>query len=139
MPGSEGEETNIRIFNIFMCVCVCVLSRVLLFETPWTITHQAHLCMGFSRQEYWTGLPFPTPEHLSKPRVEPTSQVFPVLAGRFFTTAPPGKPQSSHTMPNPVKKCLWEQDPVMTTFKAHHVIRMCKVRSSLFLRLSSCI
>ena len=40
---------------------MCILSRVQLFETPWTVAHQATLSMGFSRQEYWSGLPFPTP------------------------------------------------------------------------------
>ena len=44
-----------------MCVCVCVLSHVQLFATPWTIACQASLSMEFSRQEYWSGLPFPSP------------------------------------------------------------------------------
>ena len=43
---------------------VCVLSHVRCFETPWTVTHQAPLSMQFSRQEYWTGLPFPPPGDL---------------------------------------------------------------------------
>ena len=48
---------------ICMCVCVCVqsLSHVRLFVTPWTVVHQAPLSMGFSRQEHWSGLPFPLP------------------------------------------------------------------------------
>ena len=46
--------------------------------------------MGFPRQEYWSGLPFPSPGDLSHPGIKPTS---PALAGRFFTTEPPGKPQ----------------------------------------------
>ena len=49
------------------CVSVCVLSRVWLFETPWTIAHQTLLSMEFSRQEYWSRLPFPTPEDLPDP------------------------------------------------------------------------
>ena len=48
--------------------------------------------MEFSRQEYWSGLPFPPPGVLSDPRVEPTSLGSPALAGGFFTTAPSGKP-----------------------------------------------
>ena len=63
--------------------------------TLWTVAHQAPLSMGFPRQEYWSGLPFPSPGDLSDPGIEPTSLVLPALAGRFFTTAPPGKPQSS--------------------------------------------
>ena len=49
--------------------------------------------MGFSRQEYWSGLPFPIPEDLPYPGMETASPVSPELAGRFFTTEPPGKPQ----------------------------------------------
>ena len=59
------------------------------FATPWTVTCQASLSMGFPRQEYWSGLPFPSPGDLPNPRMEPES---PSLAGRFFTTEPPGKP-----------------------------------------------
>ena len=58
--------------------------------TPWTLAHQASLSMGISRQEYWSGLPFPTPGDLPDPGIKPTS---PTLAGRFFTTEPAGKPQ----------------------------------------------
>ena len=47
------------------------LSRVRLFVTPWTVAHQAPLSMGFSRQEYWSGLPFPSPGHLPDPGIEP--------------------------------------------------------------------
>ena len=56
--------------------------------TPWTVAHQAPLSMGFSRQEYWSGLPCPPPEDFPKPGIEPTS---PELAGGFFTTEPRGK------------------------------------------------
>ena len=47
------------------------LSRVRLFATPWTAAHQAPLSMGFSRQEHWSGLPFPPPGHLPDPGIEP--------------------------------------------------------------------
>ena len=57
---------------------------------PWTVARQAPLSMGFSRQEYWSGLPFPSPGDLSDPRIEPTSPASPALAGGFFlTTEPP--------------------------------------------------
>ena len=59
------------------------------FVTPWTVAHQAPLSMGFPRQEYWSGFPFPSPGDLPYPGIEPRS---PALAGRFFTTEPPGKP-----------------------------------------------
>ena len=51
------------------------LSRVQLFATPWTVTHQAPPSVGFSRQEYWNGLPFPSPGDLLDPDVEPRSTV----------------------------------------------------------------
>ena len=59
------------------------------FATLWTPAHQAPLSVGFSRQEYWSGLPFPPPGDLPDPGIEPES---PALAGGFFTTEPPGKP-----------------------------------------------
>ena len=55
---------------------------VLTLATPWTIACQAPLSMGFSRQEYWSGLPFPSPGDLPNPGIEP---MVPALAGRFFT------------------------------------------------------
>ena len=65
--------------------------------TPWTVAHQAPLSMGFSRQEYWSRLPFPTPGDLSDQGIEPMSLVSLALAGRFFTTAPSGEPQVNIT------------------------------------------
>ena len=72
-------------------VCAQSLSRVRLFETPWTAACQAPLSMRFSRQEYWSGLPFPSPGDLPDSGIKLLSQVSPTLAGGFFTTAPPGK------------------------------------------------
>ena len=62
------------------------------FATPWTVAHQAALSVGFPRQEYWSELPFPSPGDLPHPGIEPRSLASAALAGRFFTTAPPGKP-----------------------------------------------
>ena len=62
----------------------CSLSCVRLFATPWTIARQAPLTMGFSRQEYWSGLPFSPPGDLPDPRIEPVSLMSPALAGAFF-------------------------------------------------------
>ena len=58
----------------------------------WTVTCQSPLSMGFSRQEYWSEWPRPPPGDLPDSGIEPTSLTSPVLAGRFFTTVPPGKP-----------------------------------------------
>ena len=61
--------------------------------TPWTVAHQAPLFTEFSRQEYWNGLPFPSPGNLPDAGIEPVSTVSDVLAGGFLTAIPPGKPQ----------------------------------------------
>ena len=76
-------------FSPTLHVCACVFSRVPLFVTPWTVAHKAPLSMGFFRQEYWRGLPFPSPGDLPKPGIELMS---PALAGRFFATEPLGRP-----------------------------------------------
>ena len=62
-------------------------SHVQLFATPWTIVHQAPLSMGFSRKEYWSGLPCPLPGDLPNSGIEPVSLMSPTLAGVFFTTS----------------------------------------------------
>ena len=63
--------------------------------TLWTAARQAPLSMGFSRQEYWSKLPFPSPGDLPDTEIEPTSPVSPALVGRSFTTETPGKPSPS--------------------------------------------
>ena len=65
------------------------LSRVRLFATPRTVAHHAPPSMGFSRQEYWSGMPFPSPRDLPDPGIKPAPLA---TAGGFFTTEPPGKP-----------------------------------------------
>ena len=57
------------------------------YAIPWAVAHQSPLSMGFSRQEYWSGLPCPPPGDLPQPGTEPTSLVSPALGGRFFTTS----------------------------------------------------
>ena len=56
-----------------VCEHVKLLSSVQLFATPWTVAYQVPPSMGFSRQEYWSGLPFPSPEDLPHPGIEPGS------------------------------------------------------------------
>ena len=81
--------------NIWLvCVCVCIyekvksLSRVRLFVTTWTVAYQAPPSMEFSRQEYWSGLPFPSPGDLPDPGIEPGS---PALQADALPSEPPGK------------------------------------------------
>ena len=64
------------------------LSRVQLLMTPWTVAHQAPPSMGFSKQEYWTGFPFPSPVDLPNPGIESR---FPVLQADALLSKPPGK------------------------------------------------
>jgi len=79
------------------CLPACTLSHVRLFATPWTAARQAPLSMAFPRQEYWSGLPFPSPRDLLDPGMEPGS---PASQADFFITEPPVKPQM-----------LWMIDP----------------------------
>jgi len=69
--------------------CLCMLSRLSRIQlmTLWTVARQAPLSMGFSRQEYWSGLPFPPPGDLPDPGIEPKSLISPALAGGFFTSS----------------------------------------------------
>ena len=76
--------------SVVLCV-VKSLHCVPLFETPWTVACQVPLSTGFSRQEYWSELPFPPPGDLSYPGTEPKTLMFPAWAGGFFTISS-GKP-----------------------------------------------
>jgi len=73
-----------------MYVC-SVMSNCL--QPFWTMAYQVPLAMEFSRQEYWSGLPFPAPGDLSNSRTEPSFPESPALAGRFCTNVPPGEPE----------------------------------------------
>ena len=76
-----------------MVVVIQLLSHAHLFETSWTVACQTPLSMGFSRQEYWRGLPFPSPWDLPNSGIEPRSHP---LTGRLFTIEPPEKPICNH-------------------------------------------
>ena len=95
-----------------VCVCVyarvCVLSQVRLFATLWTVAHQAPLSMEFSRQEYWNGLPFPTPGDFPDPGIKPMVLVFPALVGgSSFPLSHLGSPLDYNILPgSPVVKTL---------------------------------
>ena len=81
----------------FYTFIVCVLShfsRVWLVATPWTVAHQASLSRGFSRQEYWNGLLFPSPGDLPDPGIDPGS---PALQEDSLLSEPPGQPQLGST------------------------------------------
>ena len=82
-----GKSTGVGchcILNISMLACMLLLQLYLTLVTLWTVAYQAPLFMGFSRQEYWNGLPFPSARDLYDPGIEPAS---PALAGSFFTNS----------------------------------------------------
>ena len=83
--GGVNWETGIEIHTLLIRVCFVISDS----ETPWAAAHQAPLSTGFSRQECWSGLPFPPPGDLPDPGNEPISPEFPAPTGRFFTTEPP--------------------------------------------------
>ena len=77
-----------------MCVCAQLLRRVRLFVTPWTVAHLAPLAMRFSRQDYWSGVPYPPPGDLPNPRIEPTS---PALQAGSLPPSHRESPQNGNT------------------------------------------
>ena len=87
--GKANDIAKFSLIRVCVCVCVCVCTQsCLIFEIPWTVIHKAPLCMGFSRQEYWSGLPFPLPGDLPHARIKPS---VPTTAGRVFIIESPGK------------------------------------------------
>ena len=98
IPGQLASSVRVYVFN-------CSVVSNSFFVTLWTIAHQASLSMEFSSQEYWSGLPFPIPGDLPDPGIEPASLASPTLAGRFFTSLPPG--QSIWTRSNETNGVSW--------------------------------
>ncbi|CAI9178158.1 unnamed protein product [Rangifer tarandus platyrhynchus] len=78
--------------RMHMHTCMCVLSSIQLFAILRTVACHAPLSVGFVRQEYWSGLPFPSPGDLPDPGVKPESLASPALVGGFFTSELPGEP-----------------------------------------------
>ena len=96
-----GPESHSCLLNRF--------SRVRLFATLWTLALQAPLSLGFSRQEYWSGLPCPPPGHLSGPGIKPAPLMSPALVGRFSITSTTREtresPSTCHILFNHHDKC----------------------------------
>ena len=92
---------NFIVLHFTVCVCVLTQLCLILRDPTGTITHKAPLSIGSSKQESWSGLPFPPPEDLPNPKIEPLSPVAPVLASGLFITEPPRKPPPPHTPPTP--------------------------------------
>ena len=96
LNGSVLSSWVVVSFSKHVSVLSC-FSRVWLFVTLCTVAHQAPLSMGFSKQEFWSGLPCTPPEDLSKPGFEPMSLMSPELAGMYLPLAPTAKPFSKYT------------------------------------------
>ena len=114
VQGPQCSRRNVCV-SVYVRVC-CVLSCVQLFETPWTVALQAPLSMGFPRQGYWSGLPFPPPD-LPDPGTEPESPASPAVAGGFFTAAPKYSTANKPT----VIPLDWE-DPLEKEMASHSII-----------------
>ena len=90
MITSRGGRKGLIEFCTHFINLLSFFSHVRLFAMLCTVAHQAPLSIEFSRQEYWSGLPFPPPGNLPNPGIEPTFLATPALAGRYFVTEPPG-------------------------------------------------
>jgi len=84
---SSSASMALHIAFIIINMCVGALCHIRLFATPRTVACPAPLSMEFSSQDYWSGLPFPSPGDLPDPGIEPTALASPALAGGFFTTS----------------------------------------------------
>ena len=95
---SPGKNTGVGCHFLLQCMKVKVklLSHVRPLATLWIAAYQDPLSMGFSRQEYWSGLPFPPPGYLPDPGIKSAYPAPPALASKFFTTEPPGRRGPSH-------------------------------------------
>ena len=102
------------------------LSRVRLFVTPWIVAYQAPPSVGFSRQEYWSGWPFPSPGNLPDPGIEPRSAA---LQADALPSEPPGKPKETETQAYQTacphvagtgSQCIHFPKGRTVTFKAQH-------------------
>ena len=102
---------------------MCVLSRTQLLVTLWIIVRQAPLSMGFSRQEYWSGLPFPPPGGLPDPGTEPASPGSPALAGGFFTSSATWEAPGMRVFRNPEPSDWAEQKQTSSAVQCHLLLR----------------
>ena len=130
--------------EVLMLLCAKSLSRVWFFVNPWTVASQAPLSLGFSRQEYWSGLPCPPPGDLPDPGIKPVSLMPPALTARFFTTSATWKAcevpktlemllfstvASRHTPPTPSTSISWAAWPLLSPSYSGHTGGMTALRS----------
>ena len=102
-----------------LCMLSC-LSHVWLFATPWTVAHHAPLSMGFSRQEYWSGLPCPPPGDLPDPGIKPTSFMSSALAGGFFIPSATWTAQAKWWGQCWIWPCSWSPNTTRLSWRSRH-------------------
>ena len=123
---SPGKNTGVGC-HFLQCMKVKSLSRVRLFVTPWTVAYQAPPSMRFSRQEYWSGVPFPSPGDLPDPGIEPMSLIAPALQMDSLPLAPARKP---HNRDNCGKELLY-MEPRSSPLQSLHCCSLGLQRVSL--------
>ena len=123
MWGPKGDSSSdgqtAVLVSAFEWVCVRSLSPVWLFATSWTVAYQASPSVGFSRQEYWSGLPFPSPGDPPDPGIEPRS---PTLQADALPSEPPGKPSKCFRPHHILEatKFLTDEKPVLKELRWEH-------------------
>ena len=108
------EITNHTLY----CCCHLVAKSVSnSFAVPWTVACQAPLSIEFSRQEYWNGLPCPSPGNLLEPGIEPASLMSPALTGRFFTTGAIWEGSAKRCAPQLLSLCSRAREPQLLSLR----------------------
>ena len=110
-------------YNLFFSIVVYSLNPLWFFVTPWTRVCRTLLSMVFPKQEYWSGLPLPSPGHLPDPEIEPVSLASSALAGGFFTAEPPGEAHHQIFL-NPWQQLLYSKISTTLSFQAWYANRI---------------
>ena len=90
-------QRNTVWYHLFLWSCALLLGHIWFFVTLWTVAHQAPLSVGFSKQEFWSGVPFPTPGSLPDPGIESTNLASPALTSGLFTISATWKADVTYT------------------------------------------
>ena len=108
------QKKSVLLFHVFFSKFVCLVAQscVWLLATVWTVARQAPLPMEFSRQEYWSGLPFPSPGDLPEPRIKPAFLMFTSLQEDSSPTEPSGKPFAKFQFSSVAQSCPTLCDPM---------------------------
>ena len=112
----KNRHRHVRKIMYIITFNACMLSHVWLFMTPWMVAHQAPLSMGFSRKEYWSRLPYPTPGDLPNPGIEPESLTSPAWQVDSLPLAPPS------TIVVQSLSHVWLCDPINCSTPGFHVL-----------------